>query len=602
MMNITPKITEKSSKRLMSEKTRLRLIVVSFLTALTLGTIGYCHYPAGGETVSFSNALYHAAQLFLLHAPHFGEPVPWTLEIARWLAAISTLFLLMDFALRFFYREKTGLKLQSLKNHSIVCGMGSKGLAVVEKLYQTDKKIVAVEKFPDAETEERLRRMGIPLVTGDASKKRTLLEARIKSAKSVYALCPDDNTNCAIAMVATNISKHEGFSGKCYVHINDTELRGVLQEHQQKNGSDTNQMLRFIDAFAPGAVSLLAHDFPMDHDGISPNDRRSVHLVIMGFGRMGRTIAVKAAQLGQFANGKQLQISVIDNQINVSESSLLFYHPYIGDVSDILLYQQNILSPETRNLLETWCNEPDKIVNIAVCVDNQEIAFSTVFNLLPVFNRKNVRVAVRVADSESFNFLIDRAKSDKYSDLRIIPFGMEKGYENLTNPDNDESEKFAIDIHKAYVSLVHEQFKNDPGELEKRKQSGELNQWNNLREDFRESSRQQAIHMYFKTRAAGYEIVESADERPAIDKFDGQDTKTGMFEILAIMEHKRWIAERRVNNWKYGVQSDKPNRINKYLVDWSKLPDDIRQYDYDAVVRIPLLLHGIGKKMVEKIQ
>jgi hypothetical protein len=108
--------------------------------------------------------------------------------------------------------------------------------------------------------------------------------------------------------------------------------------------------------------------------------------------------------------------------------------------------------------------------------------------------------------------------------------------------------------------------------------------------------------MYFKTRAAGYEIVELTDERPAIEKFEGQDTKTGMFEILAIMEHNRWIAERRVNNWKYGVLSDKPNRINKYLVDWIKLPDDIRQYDYDAVARIPALLKGIGKKMVEKIQ
>jgi hypothetical protein len=601
-MNIQPEKTEKSSKRLMSEKVRLRLLVISFLTALTLGTSGYYHYHVGEESVSFSNALYHAAQLFLLHAPHFGEPVPWTLEIARWLAALSTIFLIFDFAIRFFYREKTGLKLQRLKNHSIVCGLGSKGMAVVEKLYQSDKKIVAVEKFPDAEMEERLRRMGIPMVTGDATKKEILLEARIKSAKSVYALCPDDNTNCAIAMISNKINKQEGISRKCYVHINDTELRSALQTNQQKNDSNSNQTLSFIDAFTPRAISLLTHDFPLDHDGISANDRRSVHLVIMGFGRMGRTIAVKAAQLGQFANVKPLQISVIDNQINVPESSLLFYHPYIGQVSEILLYQQNILSPETRNLLETWCNEPDKIVNVAICVDNQEIAFSTVFNLLPVFNRKNVRVAVRVAESESFQFLIERAKSDKYSDLRIIPFGMEKGYENLTNPDKDEPEKFAMDIHKAYVSLVHDQLKNDPKELDKRKQSGELNQWNNLKEDFRESSRQQAIHMYFKTRAAGYEIVELTDERPAIEKFEGQDTKTGMFEILAIMEHNRWIAERRVNNWKYGVLSDKPNRINKYLVDWIKLPDDIRQYDYDAVARIPALLKGIGKKMVEKIQ
>jgi hypothetical protein len=599
-MAIHPKNSTNPAEKLVSEKNRLRFMGGSFLIAWTLGAYGYFHYPFGDETVSFSNALYHSAQLFILHAPHFEKPVPWTLEMARWLAPISTGLVLLDATIRLFYHEQKAFKMKKMNSHSIVCGLGRKGMAVVEKLHKSGSSVVVVEKNPDPEMEDRLLQMGILMVLGDATRIDVLKDAKLDSASALYALCPEDSTNCAIAMEANKISSTNGKTRKCFIHINDAELRSALQQQHQSVSSDTNQTLRFIDAFGPQAISLLAYGFPLDHDGIAPDDTRSVHLVILGFGRMGRTVAIKAAQLGQFANGKPLQISVIDNPINLSESALLFHHPSIGDVTDFLLYQHEILSPQTRELIKKWCNEPNRIVNIAICIDNQSVAYSLVFNLLPVFNRENVRVAIRVQDAESFNFLLEGARSKKYHDLRIHPFGIEKGYENLTDPEHDIPEKFAMDIHQAFVKLVCEQLRGKDNELEKREKSVELKEWNSLREDFRESSRQQAIHMYFKTRAAGCEIVDKSDERPAIEQFEGQQAKQGIFRDLAIMEHNRWVAERKVNNWKYGKKSDKENRISEYLVDWNQLPEDIKQYDYDAVARIPVLLNSVGKKMVAK--
>lgn len=598
-MTILHKNSVNPSVKLLSEKNRLRFMGSSFLLAWIFGTYGYFHYPFGDETVSLSNALYHSAQLFILHAPHFEKPVPWALEIARWLAPISTGVVLFDASMRLFYHEQIAYKMKKINGHSIVCGLGRKGMAVVENLHQSGKQVVVVEKYPDSEMEDRLQHMGILMVLGDAKRIEILKEAKLGTAAALYALCPDDSTNCAIAMEANKIRCTLDSKRKCYIHLNDAELRSALQQHHQNVASDSKQIIRFIDAFGPQAISLLAHDFPLDHDGIAPNDARSVHLIILGFGRMGRTVAIKAAQLGQFANGKPLQISVIDSHINVKESALLFHHPALGDVTDFMLYQHEILSPITRELIQKWCNEPYRIVNIAICIDDQTVAYSAIFNLLPILNRKNVRVAVRVQDAESFNFLLGGG-SQEYHNLAIRPFGVEKGYENLTDPGKDIPEKFAKDIHAAYVALVHDQFKDGQAELDKRAETGELKGWSFLKEDFRESSRQQAIHMYFKTRAAGYEIVDLADERPAIEQFEGQQLKKGIFRDLAIMEHNRWVAERKVNNWKYGDPTDKKNRINKCLVDWNQLPDDIKQYDYDAVARIPVLLKSVGKKMVTK--
>jgi hypothetical protein len=66
------------------------------------------------------------------------------------------------------------------------------------------------------------------------------------------------------------------------------------------------------------------------------------------------------------------------------------------------------------------------------------------------------------------------------------------------------------------------------------------------------------------------------------------------------MEHDRWVAERKVNNWKYGDPSDKPNRINKNLVDWNQLTEEVKGYDEKTVAMIPELLKRTGKKMVKK--
>lgn len=580
---------------LLSKKMRLRIMAFSFPFAFIFGTYGYMIYHSGNETVSISNALYHSAQLFVLHAPHFSEKVPWMLEIARWLAAISTLLALINTALYLFHRERMELVLKRKKNHSIVCGLGRRGMAVIDMLHEKGTSLVAVENHPDPDIEERLYHMGIPLIIGDATRSEILHEAGIKSATGLYALCPDDSTNCAIAMSAHNVGYNLNYPRQCFIHINEAELRNALQVNHVTGTQSQSQTLRFVDAYGPEAVSLLNEGFPIDHEGIRPGDSTQVHMVILGFGQMGRTVAIKAAQTGQFANKKRLRISVIDRNAANNESSLLFHHPYISDVADFTFYPQEVHSPATRKLLDDWCREPGMFVNVVVCFDDEPIALDTVFNLLPVFNRSNVRVAVRVQEQESLIFLLKGAESEKYKDLNIFPFGIEKSFRNLTNPALNLNESFAMDIHKAYAEIIREQYKADPKELEKRELSGELKDWVRLGEDFRESNRQQATHIPIKLRAIGMEMVNRSDPRPAVEGFDPKQS-----DLLAEMEHNRWVAERKVNNWKYGTENDKPNRISKSIIDWDKLTPDIQKYDYDAVALIPKLLEKVERKMVVK--
>lgn len=575
----------------LKQRKGLWIIFCLVLTTFVTGTAGYMHYQIDGEETTFSNALYHTAQLFIMHAPHFGLPVPATLEIARWLGALTTGFTLFNVVFLLYHTELSAILLKYKRDHVIVCGMGSRGMLVVESFRRKNLKVVAIEKHPDPEVVERLRRLRIPLVVGDAMQPGTLDHARLKKASKIYIMGPEDPVNISIAISASGILK-EPLSEKIFLHIDDDCLPFAMQSNHIKY----KKSFSYINVYGTVADQLIARDLPLDHDGIGSDDRNQAHLVILGFGKMGRSLAVRAAQLGQFANQKPLRISIIDQNANKNKDLLRFHYRFIDQTASLSFHELSIQSPEARELIQQWCEEPDQLVSIVFTFSDPSLVLDSAFSLIPAMDRPNVRVAARIKDSPNLHLFFPECKTSSNPQCRLTPFGLEDAFEILLNPEKDEAGKFARDIHKAYVSLARDFEKSDPENFSRKFSSDSLKDWNELDPDFRESSRQQALHLGFKVRAAGYEIVDKDDPRQPITSFLSSSLHTS----LAIMEHNRWMAERRVFNWTWGETSNPARRINKNLVAWEKLSDATKQYDYDAVERIPKMLEGIRKKMVKK--
>jgi hypothetical protein len=132
--------------------------------------------------------------------------------------------------------------------------------------------------------------------------------------------------------------------------------------------------------------------------------------------------------------------------------------------------------------------------------------------------------------------------------------------------------------------------------LEKAGAKLELRDWDALSEDLRESNRQQAAHLVFKLRAIGCEILSVEADRLAVEKFAADE-----LELLAQMEHARWVAERLIANWTFAKEKNVLRRENPNLVSWEDLKDNVREYDRDAILRIPELLRAIGKKLCRRV-
>jgi ppGpp synthetase/RelA/SpoT-type nucleotidyltranferase len=148
--------------------------------------------------------------------------------------------------------------------------------------------------------------------------------------------------------------------------------------------------------------------------------------------------------------------------------------------------------------------------------------------------------------------------------------------------NSQKREELAQHIHEEYRKMQVETFRSDPKNLS-------LLPWEKLDSGLKESNRRQADHTFEKLKETGYSLRKAKRKKPVIISFDPDEV-----EHLAEMEHGRWNAERLVEGWKTGPEKNIAKKINPYLVSWEILPDDVREWDRNAVRKLPEMLAKLG--------
>ncbi|HEV8612699.1 MAG TPA: RyR domain-containing protein [Gemmatimonadales bacterium] len=567
-----------------------------FLATLALGTAGYLRYAReGGEAVSLWTALYHSAQLFILHAPHFERHVNLALELARWSAAILFGGTVYQVARQVFQSEFAALQRRRLSGHLIVGGLGRRALQCVRcergKPRGKRRAVVVIDRAPAEDLAAATTKLGAHVLTGDVNDPAVLKAAGLARAAELWALCAEDSVNCETAVQAGKLlaaAAPRRAPLACNVHLSDIDLRVELQRYAAAAAEGTPLALHFFDLYDFEARRVLLHELPIDHDGIGVDERRQPHLVILGFARMGRSLAIRAAKLGHFANAARnpalrLRISVLDRAGAQGEAALLFRYPQFRSACELEVHTMDIESPAARSLLEGWCGERGSLTSLAVCFDDEARAVETALRLLPALETQRVRIAVRLAHRAGLGSMLERVQAHAAGTLQLKSFGrLDEGCCEAALEESAQ-ERLARAIHADFVAQRRAEGRNA--------HDRSLAEWTVLEEDLRESNRQQADHVVIKLRTVGCEAVRQSDPRPALEGFEEAEV-----ELLARMEHARWTAERRLANWSPGEKSV-ARRSSPYLVPWAELPGEVQEYDRAAVRGIPRLLGGIGMKV-----
>ena len=135
-------------------------------------------------------------------------------------------------------------------------------------------------------------------------------------------------------------------------------------------------------------------------------------------------------------------------------------------------------------------------------------------------------------------------------------------------------------IHENYRrSRVNSTDENDPS----------IAEWEKLPEYMRESNRQQADDVFKKLRRIGCSVKDVTDRSIKQMEFTKDDIET-----MSEMEHERWNAERFKDGWKLGRTKDVVQKISPYLVPWKDLPENVKEWDREAVIKIPEILARVG--------
>lgn len=146
----------------------------------------------------------------------------------------------------------------------------------------------------------------------------------------------------------------------------------------------------------------------------------------------------------------------------------------------------------------------------------------------------------------------------------------------------DGLERIARGIHERYLKQQQgRKPESDPA----------MQPWETLPESLKQSNRAQAADIGKKLLTIGYGIA-PASSGPAATHFRPEE-----LERLAVLEHERWVAERRAAGWTSGPVKDVERRITPYLIPWEELTEEIREYDREAVRGIPEVLAEAGLVM-----
>lgn len=550
--------------------------------AFALGYTGFETALAGRDTAFRAwDLAYFTLQLFVFEFAFDKGGLPWTLEVARFLAPLVTGYTAAAALMGVFGRQVSRLRLRLRRRHVVVCGLGRKGHQLAQDFRAARQHIVIIERVDDHVGVRAWRDAGMTVLPGDARDPEVLRLAGVERASVLLAVTGDDGVNVDIALAAHRLleASRRRKPVSCHVHIVDPQLCDLFKRHHVFTDRRDRLHVHVYNAYQ-NAARLLFREHPLEGENPTATPDAIHHLVLLGFGQMGESVALQAARVGHFTSGEKLRMTVIDPHIALLQRSFLARYPAFTGICDTTLLEGTIDDPDVLEHLGALARDGRRNVNVAVCVDDPSASLSTALEIVERFPAVDWPVMVRMAHEEGLASLFSSGSSSDWS-RRIGAFGtVARSSARALLLDKLQLDDLAQAVHAHHVERQVASGRSpadDPS----------LAPWPELDESFRDSSRQQADHIPVKLRAVGCEPVAGGGARPFT--FTEEEVET-----LARVEHSRWNAERLLSGWTLGDRADKPLKISPYLVDWDDLADDIREYDREAVREIPRVLERAG--------
>src|SRR5271157_5448637 len=574
--------------KILWEEVEIPLLVFLGLLSILLGTIGFqLYFSQTGEAHNFGRSLYASLELLEFLGGNLASPIPWELEVARWLSPAVTMYAILLGLATVFRNQLQTLRLRFVSNHVVICGLGGKGFLLAKNFHASGRMVAVIENEGNNSYIPACRDLGITVVLGDARDEYTLREAGVESAQSLIAVCGDDGANAEIAVKARHIvSKRSGQKLSCAIHIRDPRL-WVFLRHQEFNADKDNAFrLDFFNIYDHGARQLLREYqlFPQTKN----TPQKAPHLLIVGLGNLGEQIVIYAARqwspLFEMNAGK-LQISVVDPDAQRKIDVLSQEYSLVKKTCEWRVYPLDINHPEFHQakFVVDKDHQPS-IAFIYVCLDDETVGLSSALSLLEQTRTSDVQILVRMTEDVGLASLLHGNQEGRGSFARLHVFGL---MERTCKPSllNDGS-------HEALARAIHEEYiRNETRMGNTPETNPSMLDWDQLSEERKEWNRSQADDIGIKLNAVDCDIVPWSDY--GSDRFT---FKPAEIELLAQIEHERWCKQRIEEGWQYAPLRDDQKKLHPSMLGWDdpRFSEVEKEKDRNTVTQIPKYLALAG--------
>lgn len=558
------------------------LIIFLGLTSVILGTLGFWRYY---KNYTLLDSFYASLQLISMNSGGVDPPIPWELQIARFLSPLVAAYTFF-FALVEIFRDQSQLfRLSLITNHVVICGLSQKGVALVHEFRNKNIDTVVIELDEDNSAIETCREWGAIVLNGDARDQVLLLKARVNKARILVAVCDDDGINAKIAMQAKEIvrNKHNSVL-TCIIHIVDPQLCRLLREREIEHEKVPAFRLEFFNVFERGAQIMVSEYPPFAQDNLQ--FEMSPHIVVIGMGRLGESLILQAARTWREKHfeEKPLHITLIDRDVEWKFESLIVRYPHLNKLCKIDLLKMNVSSPEF--LRGDFLFDRQGVCDIDaiyICMENDSLNLNTALTLLRRLRPQAVPIIIRMSEGAGLAALLEGDEDSDSIFRHLHAFGLLDRTCTAEILLGGVHERMARALHEEYVRA--EEKKGDTVQS-----NPALVAWEKLPEHLREANRRQVDHLSAELKTAGYIISPLADwDAPAVSLTGEQ------IEAIAKLEHQFWCEDLRKNGWTFAAPPrDSMRKTHPDLVDWEELAEAEKEKDRNMVRNIPVFLAQAG--------
>ncbi|WP_033542966.1 hypothetical protein [Planococcus sp. CAU13] len=588
------------------------------LLAVSTGVYGFMNYTSPGLHISFLDALYYSIRLFFFNTDTvvvqnagWFSSYPLSIEIARWSAALYTLYALFTIAKKLFGQSFRLFWYQLFGNHYVIYGFHKDTKILIENLISERKSIVVVTEEISENDKHYLEGLGVIVLPHNGNNGKSFRKSRLKRAAYYLIFHENDTKNLdELISLKENFFKEQSMSKfpnlKIYLHLTHQGSFDIFDKYVAKikaENRENDTVPTFLKDYIPvriiNSYRLVAEKFWDDNPLYQGYEERArdvngppFHLAIIGFDDIGKSIFIEALERAHFLNRNKLQATILDQEASKKERH---FNKRYNKTSHIAELKFQDFELESDVLYETSFTQathiiislPDDSTNITLGMDLAK-KFPETPIYIKISNEALISNWLHIDNNEFKNIICFGDKNHILSSQYFV---------------NEQMDQAAKMVHGNYI---------------KEKGKGVPSKWDMLDDFSKESNRKQVSHALTKIVLAGYKPVKKLkpDDVEITPEVFGQQINSVLHD-LAVVEHQRWNAFHYIRGWdRYNNihknhWKDKKNKLHGCIAPFEDLPlisnivlekdhTSFEEYDYQTIKNLyQTIVERLGYKIVK---